>query len=577
MSWLFAISGAHTPQSYFHSIPDWTLSTDNFYLAVGGNPDTSIWESNVDNSSGWAVVGIGIRRTTNRFSILTRDEWREILTREVFDVAALDGHFVALRWRSDTLECFTDQLGLRLLYFSKYDKGICISTRLDWVAQTTSHSTIDFAALGSRWLLFNQLTYDSCLQGIERLGPAGHAIFKDGEVIRSVTYDPWRPQFESQTSSHALEMLQGLVACAQTHPKTVSLGLSGGTDSRLLLALLAKNPDTTFVTHTFGNAHDPDVKIARGITATLGIAHQHFDDPIPTISQCIAEMHSFVAQTILVEPSSSYLKLRYYPKLREAGWLMIDGGFGEIARRQYLNRVVKLGRRALRSRDSVRLLQLMRSQRADIFSAEITAVMVSGARQSLEKTLDEMPAVESIGVENFADLLAVRTRIPNYGGPEQSRLDAEILNFMPLVQPSFLHAAFGLPINVRANAGLYYGIIRKECPPLTRFPLVKSGLTYPFGLSSIASWLTVKVKSKLARPYFDRNPDLLLSNIREYVFDLAHSSDVKTNPMYDFPKVSNAVSKYYAGDLRFRNTVDWWLTFELWKRSLSIQALHARN
>ena len=158
-------------------------------------------------------------------------------------------------------------------------------------------------------------------------------------------------------------------------------------------------------------------------------------------------MHSFVAQTLLVEPSTSYMKLRYISKLRKDVRMMIDGGFGEIARRQYLNRVVTFGRQALLTRDTTRLLQLMRSHRADIFSAEVSRLLENGAFNSLEKILDEMPAVEKIGVENFADLLAVRTRVPNTGASEQARIDTEILNFVPLVQPSFLRAVFGIPAN----------------------------------------------------------------------------------------------------------------------------------
>jgi hypothetical protein len=575
MSWLFAVNKAHDGtrrvDSYCHATPLWSISTPEFYLALGGNPDTSFWESNTETSSGWAVVGIGIMSMDSQPFILTRDDWRRLLRQESFDATTVDGHFVVLRWKHDRIECFTDQLGLRTVYFRKHDTGICISTRLDWVAQTTNCAEIDFSSLGSRWLLFNQVSYESCVVGIERLGPGGHATFKNGLLIHSTAFNPWLASFESGTTAKAVGVLTSLVNCALSHKYKPSLGLSGGLDSRLLLALLAKNPKSYFATHTFGNLGDPDVQIAQRITAALGIPHRHFDDPLPNVQTCVSGLRSFVAQTLLIEPSTSYLKLRYYPKLREDGRLMIDGGFGEIARRQYLNRVVRLGRGALRRHDSSRLLQLMRSHRADFFSPDVTTSLRNGAIHSLEKTLSDMPAVERIGVENFADLLAVRTRVPNYGAPEQARLDSEILNFMPLVQPSFLRAVFGIPTKLRSNAGLYYGIIRTLNPALGRFPLAKSGYTYRFGLSSNLSWLITKVKSKFAEGYSDPKPHLLLAHLREYVLDVAHSKDVTTNSMYDSQKVVDAVSKYYRGDLHSRGAVDWWLTFELWKRSLSFE------
>jgi hypothetical protein len=365
--------------------------------------------------------------------------------------------------------------------------------------------------------------------------------------------------------------------CALDHQYTPSLGLSGGLDSRLLLALLTSSSKQGYVTHTFGDPEDPDVQVAGRITTALGLFHHYFNDPLPDVERCVSGIRSFVAETILIEPGTSYLKLRYYPKLREDGRLMIDGGFGEIARRQYLNRVVRFGRAALRTRDSSRMFQLMRSYRADIFSQEVTILLEAGARLSLDKVLNEMPAAEKIGIENFADLLAVRTRVPNYGASEQARLDSEILNFMPLVQPSFLRAVFGIPAKLRSNAGLYYDIIRTLNPTLGQFPLTKSGITYRFGLSTNLSWLTTKVKSNVTKVYSDPKPDQLLARLREYVVDVAHSKDVATNSMYDYRKVIDAVSRYYRGEHHLRSRVDWWLTFELWKRSLSFEDDQASN
>ena len=575
MSWIFSISKTQKPDhevsSYYHETPLHSISTPRFYLAVGGNPDTVFWENNKERLTGWAVVGIGILNKESHASILKHNDWAQLISQKSFDATSLDGHFVAIRWNNNQLECFTDQLGLRTVYFTTYPQGVCISTRLDWLARTTGREEIDFESLGDRWLMFNQVSYDSCLVGIGRIGPQGRATFKDGVVTES-TNTPWLPSFEPQTASAALDTLKTFVECALNYPLTPSLGLSGGLDSRLLLSLLTSSSTGRYVTHTFGDPRDPDVRVAKQITSTLRIPHQLFNEPIPAAEKSISAICSYVAQTLLIEPATSFLKLRYYPILREEGRMMIDGGFGEIARRQYLNRLVRLGGSALRTRDTSRVFSLMRSGRADIFSREATILLKNGARRSLDKALSEMPAIEKIGVENFADLFALRTRIPNYGAPEQARLDGDVLNFMPLVQPSFLRAVFGIPTKLRSNARLYFGFIRKLNPSLAQFPLANSDNTYPFGLSSNLSWLVTKIKSRLGGGGTDPNPHSLLSNLKEYVLDVAHSSVVVTNSMYDSRKVTEAVTKYYQGELNQRNTVDWWLTFELWKRSLSSNA-----
>jgi hypothetical protein len=321
--------------------------------------------------------------------------------------------------------------------------------------------------------------------------------------------------------------------------------------------------------YTFGDSRDPDVQISAALAKELHVERKLFDEPLPELPALMSMLHSFVPQSMLGEPASSILKLRYYPLVRGNGQLMIDGGFGEIARRQYLNRLAVFGWKALRSNDAVKILHLMRVPRGDFFSREIAETMRGGAEERLRAALTEMPPVETIGVGNYVDLLAVRTRVPNYGSPEQGRLDGQVMNFMPLVQPSFLRAIFAVDVRRRSRGYLYREIIRKRNPLLARYPLAKSGTTYPFSLPSSAAWLLTKVKSRFGSTFADPTPHLFLAHLREYVQDLVHSDSVKTWAGYDISKVTHVVEAYYNGDARLRNQVDWWLTFEIWRRSLA--------
>jgi hypothetical protein len=143
-----------------------------------------------------------------------------------------------------------------------------------------------------------------------------------------------------------------------------------------------------------------------------------------------------------------------------------------------------------------------------------------------------------------------------------------MLNFMPLVQPSFLRGVFGMPARFRRNAAFHIQAIRTLNPSLARFPLSKGGVLYPFGVSNTLSWLITNAKIRLAAERPDCKTDRLFARLRDYVGDLAHSAEVRENPMYDHGKIVEAIRRYYGGDLAQRDTVDWWLTFELWRRSL---------
>ncbi len=572
MSWLYAIvhtgngNKAASPRQAVHGEPIHVVHSSKLYLAIGGNPDTCFYGSEPGTDRGWAVTGIGIRTSTDS-RILEQTDWQVLMAGDL-PQSSLDGHYVAVRWDEGKVECFTDLLGLRTLFFGKMDGAICLSTRLDWVAKTTGRSEIDFASFGSKWLMFNQLECESCISGIERLGPCGHVVFKDGRVIKHDT-SPWLPEFADGDTSGVIDALSGLLRAAATNKRTISLGLSGGLDSRLLLSMLTTSREHRFGVHTFGDSRDPDVLIASAVTNALGIDADYYDDPIPSVEKLITMLTDFAAQTCVVEPASSLLKLRYYPALRYQQRLMLDGGFGEIARRQYLNRIVRLGRAAFLSKDVNSLLPLMRVSRGNLFNDDVRQMMERGCLESLTRLLVTLPSENEIGIENAVDLLAIRTRIPNYGAPEQARLDGDVMNFMPLAQPSFLKAVFSASISWRRNGRMFRKIIRTKNPQLAKFPLVKFGATYRFGFSTPAAWLVAKIKGKIGHNYPETAPDRFLGHIKEFVLDLAQSCDVGDWPAYDKKRIRAAVQSYYNNPGNEQRTfLDWWISFELWRRSL---------
>jgi len=575
MSWFFGIikSGVNTEisQEYIkiHYKPLYTFSSQNFYIALGGINETCLFEVNEETQTGWAVLGLGIRLTESGAQFLTKDDWRNLLTSKASGpVSELDGHYTAIRWSNDEIEFFTDQFELRTGYYSKCEIGYCFSSRLDWVAQLRKSNEINKAFLGGRWLLFNQLNYESGVTDIERFGPAANIIIKKGQVIKK-EFKQWLPVFEKKSdTSYAKMIMESFVSLSLKTNRTLSLALSGGLDSRTLLAILLANKNSYFLVHTFGDPNDPDVQISERIAFKYGLQRQYFNEPFPDSDTLISLLNTFTAENLLVEPCSSILKLRYYSIQHNKNQLIIDGANGEIARRQYLNRFVKLGRSAIRTKNIPSLFRLLHIHRADIFSAEYKDELEKAALNSLDDVLNVMPPINEIGVENFVDLFIVRTRLPNYAGPEQTRSDAFAVNYMPMIQPSFAKAVFKVDIKQRKNGRMFRDIIQKKVPTLKNFPLVKSGLTYPFFLKTNGAWLFTKIKSKIRGKYTDSTHDQFLTDLRHYVLDLAHSNDVKCQSFYNHKQIQSNIDAYYKGEKNLGSYVIWWLTFELWRRSI---------
>ena len=547
------------------------LSAPSLCIVAGGIPQTfrspPAAPPHGETESGWIVCGLGIRRGGDGCTFLSDTDWGSLLSPgKAPDLRALDGHFVVCRWAQGTLEAFSDQLGLRTLYAAQTPRGVFFSTRLDWIAGLPGDAAVDFRQLGPRWLSFNQYSYESCIRGVQRLGPGGYGVFTTGGVQLRATL--WQPApVDRGGVQEVLPRLRSLTQPALPGGGRISLGLSGGLDSRTLLAVLSTGK-APFDVHIFGSESDPDVGTAIRIANGEHLHASLFNDPVPEADECLRRMSEFAAQAALCEPATSALRLGYYGRIQAENKLMLDGGFGEFLRRQFLNRLLFRGRGALTTLDPAAVSRFLTVDRGRIFTPETLKTMEEGVTLQLREALESMPPISETGRGNFLDLFTIRYRVPNYAGPEQARLDGSALNYTPYVQPSLLDIAFSIPATERANGRIFKRLIRDLAPSLARYPLAKSGTTYPFGLGSVQSWLWTNVRSRIGRPYQDMTRHEVLARIREFVLDSIGSRDVRSYGAYDMEYVARSAQEYYRGNLRWARTLDWWLTFELWRRSL---------
>jgi hypothetical protein len=573
MSWILAhiSEGPGSPEPVAGSAAGNLLhvaTAPGLHLAAGGIPETCLFgEGIVGPGSGWAVTGLGMQTSAGCTTLLGTAEWAAILSRPEPDVSHLDGHFVAVRWRPGITEWWTDQLGLRTLFHAALPGGFCVSTRLEWTARAADPAEPDLSALGGTWLLSNQLGYDSGVRGIGRVGPAGRLSSRGGKLTVAQGA-PWMTEFGREHPGQAEAALRSIIRCALSSDRPPSLGLSGGLDSRLLLALLAAERNVPLRVHTFGDAQHPDRQSAERMASLLALPHTILEEAVPAASALSVLAQDFACRTHLVEPVSSVMRLRHFSRLREQGVLMLDGGFGEILRRQYLNRVFLAGRRRFRKRDAAGVADLLRVRRGDFFAPEVTQILEAGAREEVRRALDELPAVEAIGLENALDLLAVRTRVPNFGSPEQARLDELVPNFMPLVQPSLLRAVFRAAVRHRRGGKLHRALIRRLRPELAEFPLVKGDRLSGFGTHPLISAVRARLERGGGRTTPDADRVRFLDCLREYVLDLGASREVRENPLYEPGVVRRLTEEHYRKG-RGSVELDWWLTFHLWSTSLS--------
>ncbi|MFA6541472.1 MAG: hypothetical protein WCT99_07705 [Bacteroidota bacterium] len=567
MSWIIGIYGRNiTPGiidqiENLHSSPLFRIKEDHHcFILSGGNPETLHYHRTQD---GFIVAaGLGIDIQHGRAEIVSTDTWRSMITQESNEwQQKLNGQFVALSFTKFSMNFFSDRVGLRTMYFARTDHGIMFSTRLTWLTQFLSSSSIDWKIFGSKWTSVNQFSYRALLQKIDRLPPNGHIVIKNDSL--TIDQTPWiTPMTVPGSTGETKQLLSSLLRMPERHLK---LGLSGGLDSRTLLAVLTSETKN-FSTYSFGDEKEPDNILSKKIATEENCTHHNYSFPFPSQEKCLHLLRSYIQQSNLTAPAFGALQSQYYPYINAHTGIQIDGGGGEIARRQLLNRLLVWGRRDVYDLHPERILSRLKTHRGDFFTDEINHTMIDGAVEDLDGLLHRLPNPALIGIEHFLDLWGAQITIPNVACDEQARIDEHTINFMPFSQPDFMNNVLQLPVRFRKNNRLFKEIIREKRPSLTKYPLIKNGVVYPYRLSMIQARLWMKAASVVRPPFRNELPHRFLLTTKEFVLDTVHSSDVKNYQPYNYDKILAMITAYYRGEERFVFQINWWIAFDVWRR-----------
>ena len=573
MSWIFGFTGNNIDElkPLFNSVHDSLsklITYKNLYLAIGGNQRTLSVDNNskLDNKYfHWAVCGVGIEPTSEGYSLVEFNGWNKIFTSSETELKLneLDGHFVGIKLNPNFIEVFTDQSGLRDIYFANYKGGTLFSTRIDWLSKFIE-TELDFSIFGSRWMLFNQLSTKSVLKNIYRLVGGSSARLEKG--IFKVTENHREYSQGSVVAEEVfVDKLKSIIEIKTSSETALSLSLSGGFDSRLLLSLMLKSKNKNWDTHTVGSPGNPDVKIARQICEDLNINNELFDEPLPEVNELINELFEYIGSTILNDSISTIVNLRNFAQMGNNSNIIIDGGFAEIWRREFFYRIQFKHSRNIISGDIKSIIPGLKILRSDIFNNDVVELMEQGIEDQLDDLFRIIPQPNLIGVENWIDFFALYTRLPNYIGHEQSRVDNYVLGFTPFVQPSLIKLLFNIPVSRRKNGALFRDLIKVNEPSLAKYPLAKGELLIPYSASSISARIIFKIKSKLVGNYSNESYKKLYSVLNDFIFDTLSSESVKNNPVLDQKKVNMILQRSFNNNENYSEELGWLLSYVIFQ------------
>jgi hypothetical protein len=570
MSWIFGFSGNLSEQkklslSSLYPEPQFTIDEPRLFIAAGGNEFNCI----SSREGKWILLGTALGEANGNFRLLEKGDLDNRLAKD--SPGESGGHYLLIKWDNEKISFSNDTLGLRTIYFHRDKTGVYFSTNLEWIAAIMKKVEINYSEFGSRWIAFNQLSNDSFIYDVDKLPPASHAQIISGVV--KIQKGNWFPEIDVTDSEHLFKILRSLLEIELPEKLKMSFGLSGGLDSRFLLSFLLQNRKQKFNVHSFGYNDDPDLQVAKKITDKLTLKCFFLQPPGTGSGQFLSKASDYAAATQLIEPFTSYMKLSVFNNRYFEDKFLIDGALAEFGRRQFLNRLLIKGKSALLNKNYIEVLKNLIVTKPEIFKEEFREMMVEGAVEQLKRIFESFPDPKETGPENFVDLLIAKFRIPNYFGPEQSRIDNLFPGIMPFAQKQTIEASLGIPVKQRKNSQLFYNAIRENYPPLEDFPLVKDSTIYPYGLSSLTSYAYTKMKKTITKGESGGSVYTFFKNQENAVREMINRDEIREYQPYDEESVIRIINDFYSGKNKSTDDLTWLLTFELFRKKLNIVSI----
>jgi|GEM_PF-1478652 len=531
---------------------------NDFIVCYKNNHKTLVL--NLDSNPKFIISGLGIRNS-KQGGFISKDEWKNILLEKNFQ-SKINGHFAGCIIDDNIISCFNDILGLREVYYLITKDGFIISSRIDFFKYLIDDLKPSLNYIAGHWLTSMPLFYETAIKNVKRLTPGSmFSIYANlnTELIRIA------PSYVDSDEKNIFSTLKHFTRI-NYHGKTTSLGLSGGLDSRTLLSVLSNSSTKQdFHTHTFGSKELSDVKISESIALSQKLTHSVYNNHSVNLETTLKLIKDYLPFTALTVPISDLIHINYHKMISESNKLIIDGGFGEIGRRQYLNKFLLGGRKIINHRNTAGLLNNISLNKGSIFNAEYRSILNRSLTDSSEEVWEKMSDAPTDNIFLWLDLLSIRYRLPNVYSHGQHCLDQISIAYMPFAQKEFLEQLLHFPSRYKINGKLYRKIIKNDNPDLQNYPLVKDYIEYPYSLGTISSHVYRKLKRKLNKGITtDPIKYELYNGLKEYISDEISSKAFLENDMYDHEKIKNIFEEYYSGNKTKLSELDWWLTFNEW-------------
>ena len=428
----------------------------------------------------------------------------------------LDGAFNAFHWdqKNHLLTIVTDRLGAQPLYWAKVGQCILIATELK---AFPASGLIDVRMDRGGWGAFIALGFTigrrTQLAGVQRVDAATVMIINpENESIDSSVYWHWPEPRPALTladvdSASMVEVMENEMRSYLSHRSTVTTLLSGGFDSRIIMATLRRagihSPALTVVNRkeVFGVEGNISMKVAEYLNGgDLSVAI-----PSPNFYSSASYLKYLVMNEVGIPSLDLFIAnvWKFVQPDMNAVWEGVGPGYG------FVSPYPAPGGFPAYRKDRIKPLTSLPWQTAlKTFSEEAGKEMFGEFEQMLQEEMTRYTDDE-FGVSEFHFKNQLQCRL---GLNPYKVLTNFVLPFTPCISKEYLQLTAGIPFTVRGNKKFYMSVLQDNFPNSLKVPICSGGKFYSSGLLDPLLWAKSKQASmgKLFGYYWHRLPRIKL-------------------------------------------------------------------
>ena len=509
-----------------------------FYFQAGGIPETCRYLEIAKKK----MLVLGLPINNDSLNIVNKEEL--LLCLQNMNFSQLTGAYTLIIFANSKIKIIGDKLNLRKIYYYQQREDFILSTEIFWIKSIMKlKPALD--SLGIYWNL-GHAHGDNGLFGNVKTITGDYSLEVDSQfrlTKQEVKRNKHLPEYDAKAKEKIKEKLSHFIYNLKN--TKLSLSLSGGLDSRTILAYLMQN-NNHFISHTFGEAGNYDVIIAKQLAKKFNFANINYDNfkQIDKYS-FVEDIQEFIRETEMTQSLVSFPLYDYFKDLKPRVNLIIDGGFVCYLRRVTNNKIIMFNRQSFINNDVPKIYSLLKLAKADVFLDDIQTELDSQAQQHLNSILAKYKISPKTDIGDWLDLIKFRLMNSYYFAPSQRRYDEFIPNLMVGAQGFFTDLVFSIPPKERKDYKINREIIKSISPKLMNMPYARYN-TYVKSLTTANfDFVKAKINQKLGHTYNRSDSHFYLGMLEEWLNDKAKSVSVTNSNLLDHKKIKTLLSKYY--------------------------------